>query len=120
DYSIGSKQNISESPVGEIYAESKISQPLALSRTSSKVISKVAPIYPRTAERKGTQGVVELSYRVSTSGRAISIEVVQEVPLGKGFAKASIAALKQYKFSSATENGAKVISEKRVQKFTFK
>jgi TonB family protein len=120
EYNVSSKQNISESPVDEIDAESKISQPLALSSTSSKVISKVAPIYPRTAERKGSQGVVELSYRVSTSGRAISIEVVQEVPLGKGFAEASIAALKQYKFSSATENGVKVISEKKVQKFTFK
>ena len=139
EYNVSSRQNISDPTVGQkvvsqvassgekkispesapIVGESRISQPLTLLRTSSEVISKVAPIYPRTAERRGTKGIVELSYSVSTSGRAMSIEVVKEEPLGKGFAKASIAALKQYKFRSATENGVKVISEKKVQKFGF-
>jgi TonB family protein len=139
EYNVSSRKNISEPPVDQkvvsqvpstsrenlspepmpIVGESRISQPQALTKTSSKLISKVSQIYPRTAERRGIQGTVELSYRVSTSGRAMSIEVLKEEPPRKGFAKASIAALKQYKFTPATENGVKVISEKKVQNFGF-
>ena len=103
----------------DVIRESKINQPIALSRTSSRVLSRVAPIYPRIPERRGITGIVELAYRVSMSGRATGIEVVKEEPSGKGFGKASVAALKQYKFTSATENGVKVISEKQLLRFRF-
>lgn len=139
EYDFTAKQSITESSLGQeaasqmpnsvekntspkptpIVRESGISRPLALSRISSKVLSRATPIYPRTAERRGTKGIVELSYRVSTLGRAMRIEVVKEEPPGKGFAKASIAALEKYKFKSATENGVKVISEQKLQKFGF-
>jgi outer membrane biosynthesis protein TonB len=112
------EKNTSPKPTS-IVRESGISRPLALSRISSKVLSRATPIYPRTAERRGTKGIVELSYSVSTSGRAMRIEVVKEEPPGKGFAKASIAALERYKFKSASENGVKVISEQKLQKFGF-
>ena len=139
EYDFTAKQSITESSIGQeaasqmpnsvekntspkptsIVRESGISRPLALSRISSKVLSRATPIYPRTAERRGTKGIVELSYSVSTSGRAMRIEVVKEEPPGKGFAKASIAALEKYKFKSATENGVKVLSEQKLQKFGF-
>jgi len=138
-YDVTSEQNITESPVGQeaasqlistgeknispkltpVIRKPEINQPIALARTSSTVLSRVAPIYPRIAERRGITGIVELAYSVSISGRATGIEVVKEEPSGKGFGKASVTALKQYKFTSATENGVKVISEKQLLRFRF-
>jgi len=139
EYDVISEQNITESPVGQeaasqlisigeknisskltpVIRDPKINQPTALTRISSRVLSRVAPIYPRIAERRGITGIVELAYSVSISGRATGIEVVKEEPSGKGFGKASVTALKQYKFTSATENGVKVISEKQLLRFRF-
>jgi hypothetical protein len=139
EYDVISEQSITEFPVGQeaasqiistgeknispnltpVIRKPEINQPIVLARTSSTVLSRVAPIYPRIAERRGITGIVELAYSVSISGRATGIEVVKEEPSGKGFAKASVTALKQYKFTSATENGVKVISEKQLLRFRF-
>ena len=86
--------------------------------TKPKIISKTMPKYPSNAKRREIKGIVEIRYIVSTNGRATEMEIIREEPLNYGFGKASLAALKKYRFEPATENGKPVRSE--VQKLRFR
>lgn len=91
-----------------------------LVRTTARVLSSAQPTDPRGNRNKTTSGIVELSFLVAPSGEATEIKIVNEEPLGKGFAEACIAALKKYEFSPATENSIPVISERKTLVFKFK
>ena len=92
-------------------------EPVAISPI--KVLSRATPIFPKTAQRRGVIGTVELTYKVSTYGRATGINVTKEEPRGYDFGKASVAALEQYKFKPASKNGIPVVSEKQKLRFRF-
>ena len=93
--------------------------PLSILKTPVEILSKVTPIFPRVAKRRDISGVVELVYKVSASGQAIEIKVLNEEPIGRGFGEASTAALKQYRFKPATVNGKSVKSGERKLRFRF-
>ena len=108
------------SQVNNLEQEPQKLQKKSVLRTPTKVLSRTNPVYPRNAKRRNTAGVVELSYKVTTYGRATGITIVRESPNGLGFGKASNTALKQYFFQPATENGVPILSEEKRLVLRFK
>lgn len=98
--------------------ESEGDKPMKL-KTSPKLLAKSMPKFPRAAKRRGMQGVVEISYKVSTNGRPTDIKIIREEPPGYGFGEASLTALEKYKFEPATEDGSPVMSEPQKLRFKF-
>jgi protein TonB len=72
------------------------------------VIERVSPEYPRRAAMAGINGYVELSFTVTSDGRAGGIRVTNAQP-NRIFDRAATQALAQWKFdASAAEKGGKV------------
>ena len=65
---------------------------------------RVEPEYPAAARVKGTQGWVELSYRIDAQGRSADIAIETASPAGV-FEQASIAARQQWRFDLADADG---------------
>jgi len=86
--------------------------------TPATVINSIAPEYPRSALRRGTEGFVKLRFLVLSSGEIDDIEVVESEP-ATVFNQAAIDAIRQYSFAPATRNGA---PEEQIieQKLNFK
>jgi len=70
----------------------------------ASAINIIAPEYPRSAQRRGTEGFVKLRFRVLTSGEVDDIEVIESEP-ATIFNQAAIDAIRQSSFSPATRNG---------------
>lgn len=70
----------------------------------------VAPKYPRSAERRGLNGWVDIVFTVTTDGNVRDIEVRNSEP-GTMFVNSAIAAVERWEFEPVVENGAVV--EKR-------
>lgn len=136
DYDFTQKQKDADRPAGRQAAtrkKSPTSESTAASRatlesegdkprklkTSPKLLAKSMPMFPRAAESRGMQGVVEISYKVSTNGRPSDIKIIREEPPGYGFGEASLTALEKYKFEPATEDGSPVMSEPQKLRFKF-
>ncbi len=68
-------------------------------RRAPTLLHMVHPSYPRAARRAGTEGSVELAYRVDNQGRAVDVQVVTATPAGR-FENAAIAALNRWQFAN--------------------
>ena len=70
-------------------------------------IYSVPPKYPKEAERKGIEGWVEVRFTITKNGTVDNIEIVKVSHPGY-FEKATIAALKHYRFRPREVNGKAV------------
>lgn len=55
---------------------------LAADGPDREAIERVAPEYPRGAERRGIEGSVRITYSVTPSGEVVNAEVVEATPAG--------------------------------------
>ncbi len=69
---------------------------------------EVPPKYPGRAAREGIEGRVELELVVETDGSVSNIELILEEPKGYGFAKESMTAMRQFKFTPSKREGVAV------------
>jgi TonB family protein len=74
-----------------------------LTRKPPELISKVSAIEPEYARRAKLKGLVILSANVAETGEIKDIAVV--VPLGFSMERASIEAVRRWKFKPGTDNG---------------
>lgn len=92
-------------PAGERTVEALTEQ--ALPKVMPQVLHRVKPEYPPQAREKGWEGRVILNVTVDTMGMVRRVEVVRS----SGYAvldSAAIAAVKQWRFSPAREDGRPV------------
>lgn len=76
--------------------------------TSSLVwVERVAPVYPRVAQRRGMQGQVDVGFTVTTSGETKDIVVLTSEP-AEIFDRAAIQAVQQWQFEPHTVRGVLV------------
>ncbi len=66
--------------------------------TGGQLIQRVEPDFPRSARRRGVNGMVELAFTIDQRGQVQSIDVVQEKPIGWRFGEAARAAIEQWRF----------------------
>ena len=90
----------------------------------SKVVSapaalnRIVPVYPRSARRRGREGIVTLEISVSGSGEVSGVEVLA----GSGYEdldSAAVSAVRTARFAPATEDGVQVCGCLRLS-FEFK
>jgi len=108
-----------ESGIDGVQASQTTLTPQESLRTPPEVKQKVAPSYPRVAQRRGIAGSVQLTYRVSVYGAVIDISIEKESPPDRGFGLAAETALQGWIFTPASLNGFPVKSEIRTQTFGF-
>ena len=87
-----------------------VSVPMALNR--------IVPVYPRSARRRGREGVVTVEISVSDSGEVSGVEVIA----GSGYRdldSAAVSAVRTARFAPAIENGVRVQGSLRLT-FEFK
>lgn len=97
-------------PTAQLEQARVVSIPMAL--------NKIVPIYPRSARRRGHEGVVTLEISVSDSGEVSDAVVIG----GSGYGEldsAAVSAVRTAKFSPATEDGVQVEGRLRLT-FEFK
>lgn len=82
-------------------------------------IVKVAPVYPRRALERGTEGYVVLEYTVTKQGTVRDPVVVEAKP-AQIFNKAAIKSALRYKYKPRVENGEPVEVPRVRTKVTFK
>lgn len=74
--------------------------------TPPKLVSSVAPVYPKEAVAAQLSATVTLKLTVSKTGDVTAAEVVTSA--GQAFDEAALAAVKQFRFEPATRDGAPV------------
>ena len=87
-----------------------VSAPMALNR--------IIPVYPRSARRRGREGVVTVEITVSDFGEVSGVEVIA----GSGYKdldSAAVSAVRTARFAPATEDGVHVHGRLRLT-FEFK
>ena len=67
----------------------------------------VAPVYPRSAQRRNVSGSVDIMFTVSAQGIVTDISVLRAEP-GETFHQAAIDAVTQWRFEPVIENGVAV------------
>ena len=70
-------------------------------------LNKIVPLYPRSARRRGREGLVTLEITVSDSGLVSKANVVRS----SGYSDldaAAVSAVSTARFAPATENGVQV------------
>ncbi len=78
------------------------------------------PIYPRGAQRSGTNGYVIIEVTVSREGLAIDPVVIEEKPVSKGFGKAALKASSTLRYVPQFVDGEAVEVPGVLYKYTFK
>lgn len=88
----------------------------------AKLVSRAAPKYPSRALKKGTEGWVQVSFVIDSTGKPINIKVVDAMPNNGTFDNAAINAVKKWRFSPARneETGQPVQSKELKTKVSFK
>jgi len=82
-----------------------VSAPIALNR--------IAPVYPRSARRKGHEGSVTVEICIASDGRVTRVDVVG--PSGYDeLDAAAVAAVETARFAPATEDGVSISGELRL------
>jgi TonB family protein len=76
---------------------------------SSKVKTKVSPVYPEIARRMNIAGIVKVNVVVTPSGAVRSTKVVGGHPL---LVTAAMDALKKWKFEPASEESTGIVEFK--------
>ncbi|MGI9100832.1 MAG: TonB family protein [Terriglobales bacterium] len=75
------------------------------------LMSRSNPVYPAGASHMGIGGIVKLNITISASGRVSSVRVLSGHPL---LAQAAADAVRNWKYSAATEDGKTVESTAQV------
>ena len=83
-----------------------------------RALNKIVPVYPRSARRRGREGIVMLEISVSDSGE-VSDAAVIEGSGHKDLDSAAVSAVHTARFAPATEDGVKVQGRLRLT-FEFK
>jgi protein TonB len=68
------------------------------------LVKSVAAVYPRKAEKAGTEGWVDLDFTVAADGTVHDIEVRNAQPAGV-FDSAAVDALAQWRYQPPLRNG---------------
>lgn len=82
--------------------EVSISKPSLYDANSLQVLRRVNPKYPRRAKMKKQEGFVQLQFLISKDGNVSNIVVLNSNPKG-AFDKASLKAIKRWRFKSSNE-----------------
>ena len=75
--------------------------------TDPRALNKIVPVYPRSARRRGREGVVMLEIAVSELGTVDEVAIIE----GSGYKdldSAAISAVRTARFEPATEDGNQV------------
>lgn len=88
--------------------------------TPPGLVSRIPPLYPYAARRRGLEGWVEIRLAVDESGRVKQVEVIKSEPK-KVFEAAVIKAARQWRFNPALKQGQPVAAAYRtVVRFELK
>ena len=71
-------------------------------------ISKIQPVYPELARRAGVEGIVSVRVWVDQEGKVREVRILKSSGSDVGFEEAAVAAVKQWTFSPAIQNGRAV------------
>jgi protein TonB len=77
----------------------------------------VAPIYPPDAQRKGTEGWVDVEFTIAMDGTTQQLVVREAQPAGV-FDKAAVDALRKWRFEPVIRNGA-AVNQRAVLRMRF-
>lgn len=86
-------------------------RPAQLSKPA-QVVRRVVPVYPSQPGASGVSGEVQIYLTIGTDGRPTDIRVLHS--LGMGFDESAIAAVKQWTFAPAQQNGTPVEAQMQV------
>jgi len=78
--------------------------------TEARPIVRIAPKYPLTAVRDGTEGWVILGFDISAIGGVVNIKILDSQPK-RVFDKAAKQALRKWKYQAKSENGKAIIQK---------
>ncbi len=95
-----------------------IGKMLAKDSNSPEILFRIEPKYPIETAKQGKQGETLLSFIVDSQGFVKDIEI--EESSHRLFSKASIAALKKWRYAPIYENGAATNSSRLTTKLTFR
>jgi periplasmic protein TonB len=90
---------------------------LSAASQDAKPISQVAPAYRLDLREDGVEGEVVVAFTISAAGQVIDPVVIRTT--NSDLDKATLAAVRQWKFSPAMNNGV-AVSEKAVLPVAFK
>lgn len=79
---------------------------------------RIPPRYPRTAARRGIEGVVKVAFTITKQGLVVNPRVLSANPVGV-FDKAAIKAVKKWKFNPKIVEG-KAVEQTAAQEITFR
>jgi periplasmic protein TonB len=83
-------------------ASTMVAVPTAMAADGALVAKKrVAPVYPRGAERRKIEGHVVVTYSVDTEGKVSNVAVAEAVPEGV-FDDAALKAVSKWKYEPPT------------------
>jgi len=82
-------------------------------------IVRIAPKYPMTAARDGTEGWVILGFDISAIGQVINVKVLDSQPK-RTFDKAAKQALRKWKYRAKSENGQAITQQGFTVQLDFK
>lgn len=68
----------------------------------------LARVYPRSARRRGVEGIALVSCRVTADGAMADCKVEQEAPLHEGFGDAALELMPLFRMRSQADGGAPV------------
>ena len=89
-----------------------------ISSGSAMPIFKVAPQYPRSLQARGIEGFVDLMFDISPTGKTQNIRVIYSEPNGS-FDRASIKALKKWKYKPAVNDGVAIVQKNQTTRISF-
>ena len=79
---------------------------------------RIPPRYPRSASRRGIEGVVKVAFTITKDGRVANQRVLTANPPGV-FDKAAIKAIKKWKFNPKIVDG-ETVEQTAAQEITFR
>jgi periplasmic protein TonB len=79
---------------------------------------RIPPRYPRSASRRGIEGVVKVAFTITKEGRVANPRVLQANPVGV-FDKAALRAIKKWKFNPKMVDG-QAVEQTAAQEITFR
>jgi outer membrane biosynthesis protein TonB len=87
--------------------------------SSERLVTAVKPVYPGCAELMRIAGTVDFQFILQPDGSVTAIKLLQEVPIGFGFADTANAVFGQWKFKPRIVDG-KAVASTEYYRFTWK
>ncbi len=88
-------------------------------RVAARIVRYESPPYPRSAREKGLEGLVRIEADVETDGTVCEVRIVQSSRVD-AFDEAAVKAVRGWRFSPATEDGAAVRSTLKLPAIRFR